>query len=407
MAKYPFNSRRSRMNPVGQDSYVDSVLEYPKSREIKDADGYPELYGYSAQEATRARESGFKIRPRQDRSIPGTAQKPAALAYANRIFRVQTLTPVFLKGKGAVRLKGGLASYLDGWTEEDEANERQQDSYKGQYNVTPRKSSRVEKGETTVDYWSGGFAALMRLGANWLTDPLKRAYEFSNLAPWSPENPQGTGVWRDIGSRILTDSVRGDEAFAASWLLRNDISTALRKFTRNQVKEADLKPILQQAFSGIMNCIYGSDLKVDVDAANERGIARLKLDAAEKDEYRAARAAGPLPSGGRTTSAAHHASLMERAQRTGRATDPRLAPSRPAAEQVEPTVEAPPAVVRAVETAAAAVTAPVTPSAPAAAVISDALQALLDLGLSMAEAQKVMAKPPAERVKLMLVLMGN
>jgi hypothetical protein len=32
---------------------------------------------------------------------------------------------------------------------------------------------------------------------------------------------------------------------------------------------------------------------------------------------------------------------------------------------------------------------------------------LLDLGLSMDEAQKVMAKPPAERVKFMLVLMGN
>ena len=388
MAKYPFNSRRSRMNPVGQDSYVDSVLDFPKAKRIKDDKNFPSEFGGTT---TRLPSGYSQFVP--DRNIEGTAKKPAAASYANRIFRVQTLSPVFLKGKGAVRLKGGLASYLDGWTEEDEANEREQQLFKGQYNVTPRKAGMVAKGESTVDYWSGGFAALVRLGANWLTDPADRTYDFGNLAPWSPENPQGTGVWRDIGAQILSNTVRGDEAFAATWILEKDISAALRKFTRNQIKEADLKSLLQQAFSGIMNVIYGSDLKEDVDAANARGIERLRLDTSEREDYKAARAAGRPAATGPVTSAAHRSSLLDRMKRSQQAQ--------------APAVEAPPAVVRAVETAAAAITAPVTPAAPAAAVAGDALQKLLNLGLSMDEAREVMALPPAKRVTMMLVLLGN
>ena len=170
----------------------------------------------------------------------------------------------------------------------------------------------------------------------------------------------------------------------------------LRAYTRGVVTADKLKAVLAQGISGILNVIYGSDLKEDVDLANERGIARLKADAAAVEGRAATRQAGASPSaGGPATSSAHRAALAAR-----RAQGATAAPPPPPAAAPEPTVEQ-------VQAAAAAVTAPITPAAPAAAVISDALQALLDLGLSMGEAQKVMAKPPAERVKFMLVLMGN
>ena len=76
--------------------------------------------------------------------------------------------------------------------------------------------------------------------------------------------------------------------------------------------------------------------------------------------------------------------------------------------QLRPAASAPPAAEqRAMETAAAAITAPVTPSAPAAVVVVDALQKLVNLGLSMDEAREVMLLPPAKRVTMMLVLLGN
>jgi len=399
MAKNTYNLRRSRMNPVGSDSYIDSVLDRAKLNEIRGVDGFPSQYGGARGPRTP---EGYPGRWVEDKSLPGTAVKPAAATYANRIFRVRNLdTTYFPRTEGGpahppARLKGGLSSYLDGWTKEDEDLERLQTLYSGHYRVTPRLKARAGKGETTVDFWNGGFDALKKLGASWLTDPAGETYVFGNLAPWQPDNQQGTGIWRDIGAQILNGTVRGDEAFAAAYILREDISPMLRAYTRGVVTADKLKAVLAQGISGILNVIYGSDLKEDVDLANERGIARLKADAAAVEGRAATRQAGASPSaGGPATSSAHRAALAAR-----RAQGATAAPPPPPAAAPEPTVEQ-------VQAAAAAVTAPITPAAPAAAVISDALQALLDLGLSMGEAQKVMAKPPAERVKFMLVLMGN
>jgi len=72
-----------------------------------------------------------------------------------------------------------------------------------------------------------------------------------------------------------------------------------------------------------------------------------------------------------------------------------------------PPAAAPPPTEARVEAAAAAVTAPVTPAAPAAVVHSDAIQKLLNLGLELGEAQQIMNLPPAKRVSMMLVLLGN
>lgn len=425
MAKYPFNSRRSRMNPVGGDSYTELFVDPDLLREMKDekAEGgrfkrklYPREFGGSGGELLP---SGDETPYVEDRSIPGARALPAAKSYANRIFRVQT----YQSGKGPVSyrvsdteqapLKGGLAAFLDGWTEADEIFEKG-NIYTRQFSVSPRVRGVVAAGGTKVDYWSGGFDALKKLGAEWLTDSGGDHYTFQNLAPWSPSNPGGTGVWRNIGAQILAQTVRGDEAYAASWLLRNKISPALRQFTRGQIKADILKAILLKNFRAICQVIYGDDAAVIIDDAHRRGIESLQDDvvhAGRKESAREERRAGVAAPGRDVTSRAG-ASILERArqsrmQQAASSSDPRLAPSRPTVAQVEPSVEAPPAVVRAVETAAAAITAPVTPAAPAAAVAGDALQKLLNLGLSMDEAREVMALPPAKRVTMMLVLLGN
>jgi hypothetical protein len=157
-----------------------------------------------------------------------------------------------------------------------------------------------------------------------------------------------------------------------------------------------LKAVLAQGISGILNVIYGSDLKEDVDLANERGIARLKADAAAVEGRAATRQAGASPSaGGPATSSAHRAALAARRAQGAAAAPPPAPAAAPEPTQAE------------VQAAAAAVTAPVTPAAPAAAVHSDAIQKLLNLGIELAEAQQIMALPPAKRVSMMLVLLGN
>jgi hypothetical protein len=399
MAKNTYNLRRSRMNPVGSDSYIDSVLDRAKLNDIRGVDGFPSQYGGARGPRTP---EGYPGRWVEDKSLPGTAVKPAAATYANRIFRVRNLdTTYFPRTEGGpahppARLKGGLSSYLDGWSKEDEDLERLQTLYSGHYRVTPRLKARAGKGETTVDFWSGGFDALKKLGASWLTDPADETYVFGNLAPWQPDNQQGTGIWRDIGAQILNGTVRGDEAFAAAYILREDISPMLRAYTRGAVTADKLKAVLAQGISGILNVIYGSDLKEDVDLANERGIARLKADAAAVEGRAATRQAGASPTAGApATSSAHRAALAARRTQGAAAAPPPAPAAAPEPTQAE------------VQAAAAAVTAPVTPAAPAAAVHSDAIQKLLNLGIELAEAQQIMALPPAKRVSMMLVLLGN
>jgi hypothetical protein len=425
MAKYPFNSRRSRMNPVGGDSYTELFVDQDLLREMKDekSEGgrfkrklYPREFGGTGGQLLP---SGDETPWVEDRSIPGTRALPATKSYANRIFRVQT----YESGKGPVSyrvsdteqapVKGGLAAFLDGWTEADETHEKG-NIYSRQYSVSPRVRGLVAAGGTKVDYWSGGFDALKKLGADWLTDSGSDHYTFQNLAPWSPSNPGGTGVWRNIGAQILAQTVRGDEAYAAQWLLRNKISPALRQFTRGQLKADALKSILLKNFRAICQVIFGDDAAVIIDEAHRRGVESVQDDvvhAGRKESAREERKAGVAAPGRDVTSRAG-ASILERArqsrlQQAASSSDPRLAPSRPAVAQVEPSVEAPPAVVRAVETAAAAITAPVTPAAPAAAVAGGALQSLLALGISLEDAQWIMSLPPAQRIGAMRVAMGN
>ena len=364
MAKYPFNSRRSRMNPVGQASYLDTMVSRSDRSTVKKAEFFPSEEARYSEDQISYDESGRMITPDEDPTGPVTAARRAAPSYGNKLFRTQARNISYSKD-GPYRAKGGLAAFLDGWTEQDENRQRADHYAKRQFRVTPRKTSTVAKGETNVDYWSGGFDALKRMGSSFILSVGGETYDFGNLAPWSPENPQGTGVWRDIASRMLVGTVRGDEAFAAQHFLRSTISPTLRKFTRGETSVTHAQPIISKAFKNILFAIYGSDAPPVVNAANIAGIERLRQDAIEEEMGASGR------DGARAVGSpeARRASVLERAQRTGRATDPRLAPSRPAVAQVEPSVEAPPAVVRAMETAAAAVTAPVTPAHPVEAKI--------------------------------------
>ena len=147
MAKNTYNLRRSSKNPVGSNSYIDRAFDSGKLDAIRKTADFPKSHGWKLKQGMQQYDSeGRRNRSafEPDYSTQGTAQKPAAISYGNRIFRVRTLDPVqFPNVEGGARrpparLKGGLASYLDGWTEEDEALERLQDLFKDQYRVTPR-----------------------------------------------------------------------------------------------------------------------------------------------------------------------------------------------------------------------------------------------------------------------------
>jgi len=392
MAKNPYMNRRSRSNPVGGESYIDTAFTRKDAKTLRGLDDMPSSVGYSRGEV------GLDDRRRGvvDPDAIGTAAKPARDLYANRIFRVQNLNASYFPKSdpplAPKRLKGGLAAYLDGWTEEDERLEGAQTVYSGLFRMTPRKGGLAQRGGTTVDYWNGGFDALKSIGSDWLVDPANRTYAFGNLAPWTPDNPQGTGVWRDIGTLILNGSVRGDEAFAATHFLKKVMSPSLRAYTRNALSRKDLEVNLREGFHNIVAAIYGNMNKEIVDAAHMRGVQRVQMQMAEAEAQSALRAAGGAGRGSTGMRAVGAAGrLADRSQ-----------------NQLRPAASAPPAAEqRAMETAAAAITAPVTPSAPAAVVVVDALQKLVNLGLSMDEAREVMLLPPAKRVTMMLVLLGN
>ena len=354
MAKNPYMNRRSRSNPVGANSYIDDAFTSKDAKMLRGLEDMPSSVGY------RRGEVGLDDRRRGvvDPDALATAAKPARDLYANRIFRVQNLNDSYFPKAdpplAPKRLKGGLAAYLDGWTPEDEKLEGAQTVYSGVFRLTPRKGEMAEKGGTTVDYWSGGFEALKSIGSNWLSDPAGRNYAFENLAPWTPDNPQGTGVWRDIGTLILTGSVRGDEAFAATHFLKQVMSPSLRAYTRNALSRKDLETNLQQGFHNILAAIYGNWNKEIVDAAHLRGVQRVQMQMAHAESQSALRAAAGSGRGTTQVRAIGAAGRMaERSQ-----------------NQLRPPVsQAPAAVERAMETAAAAITAPVTPSHPVEAKI--------------------------------------
>ena len=132
------------------------------------------------------------------------------------------------------------------------------------------------------------------------------------------------------------------------------MSPSLRAYTRNALSRKDLETNLQQGFHNILAAIYGNWNKEIVDAAHLRGVQRVQMQMAHAESQSALRAAAGSGRGTTQVRAIGAAGRMaERSQ-----------------NQLRPPVsQAPAAVERAMETAAAAITAPVTPSHPVEAKI--------------------------------------
>ena len=371
-----------RRNPVGEASYLPLLGEI----EVKKLTHYQDKAGawraqrffpseFASVQVGRDPETHRPIMQKTDQ--PGKAVLPASLGYAEAF---QPFSWRFSRGAPPVKTPGALSKTLDGLSEADIAAMREWER--------PQHRS-----------FSGGYAYLNNLGTEGMKGSDNAPFLFGTLVPYSDTNPNGTGIYRAFEAQLNSGTVRGDEAYAALRLLKTIGSVITDKTTNSGEFAAttitDVRDMLSILLGNIFLVLFGDNSAALI---NEQHLEGIRLHGADKSQREERKAARKIPAMGAETAddirAAQRAKIAEMQARRAGATraPPEFVPA-PTTTQVQD--------------AAAAITAPVTLAAPAAVVVDDAIQSLLDLGISLKDAQWVMSLPRGQRIGAMRVAMGN
>lgn len=351
--------RRSRRNPVGAGSNVDLI----------DAETLKAIKG---------------------RMFPGaeTASQAASKGYPS-FYRTHTMS-------GGKALPTGLLSLiLNGSTE-------------------------IQQAEFKLDRigtWTGGYDFLNSLGTDGMSDLAGTPFTIGTLAPYTYDNPSGNGVYQAIAEKLREGSVRGDEAYVASSLIKLMGKVVASKVTGKgdyaKFSPADVKTLLNAYFTYLVLVIFGVEDSASIEKISRAGISSIEGTRSEREQRRAGGTTTKPPGVNMDAIARARAAAAERIRQRaagGAAFVSTPVPAAPTPAEVRAAAQAavaPVPTIQKVEEAAAAVTAPVTEASPAGAVASGALQSLLALGISREDAEWIMSLPRSERITAMRVAMGN
>jgi hypothetical protein len=235
---------RMRKNPVGGDSYVER-LGTERARIVKSLPGYPKAN--PAAPASYGAQFPFSVKYRKSTTI-------------SKGERAGQRMPVTTNG-GLVMAWGGPVS------------EREEQAGYG---------PKLPNGKS----WAGVGWKIMNDLANVepaFTGEKGHYYPFQTLTPYGRANPEGTGIWNVIISRMRANAIRTDEAWVGGRMV-DAIGQVLAALAMNSYKGSvrEAKSEIANYFDVLATVLFGTTSTWEMDKIQAEGVQNIQQYAEQK-----------------------------------------------------------------------------------------------------------------------------